>query len=297
MKSGNEILIKTTSMKLFMLRRVLKVSQQQIADYAGVSISQYSRWENGKTSPDILSLKAIVSDYFHIPLDDFLNENISPEAHIDIWQIEGYTFPLTTKQNQHCNNVKKAKEIIKNRLPLLRKMSGFSPKALADRLNVKTSKYYCWESGKNLPDTIMLKTIVTDICYYSLDDFLDLTLPIEKLKSFQNDAEAREKTLKNLVRDRLPELREKSQISQNEMAKYLGVSKDLYIDWENGKTLIDVLSLKKIVVDVFHIPLEDFLNDDDTPVKKTLTSQFENGLTPVLLNTQERDFIRRYFRW
>ena len=291
--STDEMLKKIISKKLYIIRRILDVSQQQIADFAGISTTKYSRWENGKASPDILSLKKIVTDFFQISMDDFLNENIPAEAHLDIWKIRDCTFTLTD-QKQQCNNAEKAKILIKNRLPVLRKMGCFTPQMLIDRFNISKDTYFCWENGKSLPDTMMLKIIVTDISNYSLDNFLDESLPVEKLLPLQNNVKSREKTLRILVRERLPELREKAGISQNEMATYLGVSKTLYINWEQGNTLIDVLSLRKIVVEVLHIPFDEFLNNA-IPIK-TLTSQFDNGLMPVLLNAREKELVMRTFR-
>lgn len=282
------------SKKLFMIRKYFRISQQQIADYVGVCASTYSSWENGKTSPDIFSFKMIVFDYWHIWMDDFLNEHISADYLINTLQNKGCVFPPVKEQKKNCYNIEKAKTVIKNRLPLLQKMSGISKRVLIERLNISIATYYSWEAGKSLPDIIMLKTIVTDILHYSLDDFLNESYPIEKLIPLQNDVSSREKTLGMLIKKKLPKLRKEVNISPDEMATYLGVDKQLYLSWEQGERLIDVLSLKKIVVDVLHITLEDFLNDE-IPAE-TISSQLGNGLKPFLLNPQEQSFMMLYYR-
>lgn len=289
MNLNTDEILKKILKKLFFIRRYLDVTQQQVADFVGTTPSTYSCWERGKSIPDIISLKIIVSDFFQIPLDDFLNERISPDEHLELLQFKDFTaFPLKG-QNQRCDNVKKAKEIIKNRLSVLRKMGCFTPQMLVDRFNISMNTYYCWEKGKRLPDAIMLKIIVTDISNYSLNDFLDESFSLEKSLPLQNNVWSREKALKILIREKLPELRQKAGISKDEMSAYLGVSKSLYTSWEQGLSVIDVLSLRKIVVEVLHISFDEFLND--AIPTKTLASQFDNGLMPALLNWREKELI------
>lgn len=291
-QKSKEILKKLNREKLLMIRCVLGISRKQIADFLGVDVSQYARWENGLICPDILSLKTIVTDYFHIAMDDYLNENISAENHIIALQNNGSAFILSSEKRQPCNYREKTKVMMKSRLSLLRKMNNMSAKTMAALLNVRKEAYGYWERGTSLPDAIMLKNIVTDILNFSVDDFLDESLPIEKLRPLQNNPKAREKALKFLIRDKLPKLRENAGISQDEMATFLEVDRTLYVSWEQGRRLIDTLTLRKIVVDVFHLSLDDFL--DEAKSSETLSSQMGNGLQPFLLNANERNIIMHY---
>lgn len=293
-QNTNETLKNIVSAKLPKIRTLLDVSRQQIATFVGISISQYTRLENGKAIPNILSLKIIVSDFFQISIDDFLNEKISVENLIFARQNSKCIFPLPSESRQNGNTAEKAKILIKNRLPLLRKMVGISTPTMVEQLNIHKATYYNWENGKTLPDPIMLKIIVTDILNYSLDDFLDESFPVDELIPLQGTVQTREKLLKTLVRERLPQLRENSKISQDEIATYLGVHKALYTAWEEGTILIDILSLRKIVVEVFNISLEEFLNDALSIER--ISSHLANDIKPLFLTPQERNLIMYYRR-
>lgn len=57
---------------LLTLRKMKKLSQEQVAEAAGVSRQAYTRWEKGETMPDIKSCAAL-ADYFEVSLDDLVN--------------------------------------------------------------------------------------------------------------------------------------------------------------------------------------------------------------------------------
>ncbi len=242
-QNTKELLNKLLYERLIIIRSFYNVSQKRVAEFLNISIKTYSNWENGKATPDIMILKTLVTDFFQIPLDFFLNEHIPIDVLISI---SSTNFKLPKENRQAYCSTLETKNIVKERLPLLRQMNGMSTQLMADKLNVTMSEYLKWEKGTVLVDAIMLKNIVTDILSYSIDDFLDITLPIEKLRRLQINAIAREKALQSLVSDKLPKLRENANLTPDELATYLGVDRNLYIEWEKGYKLIDVLSLKKL---------------------------------------------------
>ncbi len=60
--------------KLRELRIKNELSQEYVAGVLGVSVQAVSKWENGKSSPDIMNLVPI-SDLFHIPVDELLDKD------------------------------------------------------------------------------------------------------------------------------------------------------------------------------------------------------------------------------
>lgn len=46
-----------------------------VAKESGISQTAFSNWKNGRTKPDINSLK-ILSDYFGVPVEYFLEEEV-----------------------------------------------------------------------------------------------------------------------------------------------------------------------------------------------------------------------------
>ncbi len=54
------------------LRKSKKMTQEQVAVLFGVSQRSVSRWENGKTLPDI-SVLIELSDYYNVDLREMIN--------------------------------------------------------------------------------------------------------------------------------------------------------------------------------------------------------------------------------
>lgn len=66
------------SKNLKYLRKINDISQQELADNLGLDRSSISKWENGLM--DVTIGNAIkISNYFNIPLGDFVSKNISEE--------------------------------------------------------------------------------------------------------------------------------------------------------------------------------------------------------------------------
>ncbi|WP_125565356.1 helix-turn-helix transcriptional regulator [Companilactobacillus insicii] len=61
-------------------RKKQKITQQQLADFIGVSKASISKWENGQSYPDI-TLVPLLASYFNISIDDLMDysNNLSTE--------------------------------------------------------------------------------------------------------------------------------------------------------------------------------------------------------------------------
>lgn len=60
------------SENLLNLRKLNKLSQEEVAEYVGVSRQAVAKWESGETTPDIYNCKALASLY-DVLLDDLVN--------------------------------------------------------------------------------------------------------------------------------------------------------------------------------------------------------------------------------
>ena len=60
------------SENLLDLRKLNKLSQEEVAEYVGVSRQAVAKWESGETTPDIYNCKALASLY-DVLLDDLVN--------------------------------------------------------------------------------------------------------------------------------------------------------------------------------------------------------------------------------
>ena len=74
--------------------------------------------------------------------------------------------------------------------------------------------------------------------------------------------------------------REKSGISQEEIADYVGIKREVLSYYENEKREVSLLHLGKIA-EYLNIDLESFLEEDPTEIKPDLALAFRaNELTP-----------------
>ncbi|MBR0486018.1 MAG: helix-turn-helix domain-containing protein [Oscillospiraceae bacterium] len=62
------------SNNLITLRKLKKLSQEELAEKAGVSRQTLSKWETGESLPDIEKAK-ILADFLEVSLDDLLSYN------------------------------------------------------------------------------------------------------------------------------------------------------------------------------------------------------------------------------
>ena len=53
-------------------RKRKQITQQELADFVGVTKSSVSKWENGQTYPDV-TLLPLLAAYFDLSIDDLLN--------------------------------------------------------------------------------------------------------------------------------------------------------------------------------------------------------------------------------
>ena len=67
-----------TADKLYHVRQRAGLTQEQLAEIMGVSKQAISKWESGKSNPEIEKLKRY-SEQFGVSLDDLLNENVGLE--------------------------------------------------------------------------------------------------------------------------------------------------------------------------------------------------------------------------
>ena len=67
------------------LRKLHKLSQEEVAEHIGVSRQAVAKWENGETTPDIINCKAL-AELYDVSLDDLVN-----------FSSENSGFPIPTK--------------------------------------------------------------------------------------------------------------------------------------------------------------------------------------------------------
>lgn len=135
------------------------------------------------------------------------------------------------------------------KLKVLRKKQGLTQKSLSNMLNISQSAYAHWEQGMREPNFEKLSMLAC-IFNASIDYLLSENLEISK-ESYLKLKEEK----KNLFSVRLKELRLQHGFSQQELAEILGIKRNTYSDWENGKCKPNYEKLEKIA-DFFGVSLD-----------------------------------------
>lgn len=139
------------------------------------------------------------------------------------------------------------------KLKMLRKKEGFTQQEVADFFGIQQAVYQKWESGNRKPsyENLSMLACIFDV---SIDFLLGDYLEISK-ETFLKLKKEKEEEKKNLFSVRLKELRLQHGISQEELAEQIGIKRNSYSDWENGKCKPSYEKLEKIA-DFFEISLD-----------------------------------------
>ena len=135
------------------------------------------------------------------------------------------------------------------KLKVLRKEKGLTQKSLSNMLNISQGAYVKWENGKREPNFEKLSMLAC-IFDVSIDFLLSENLEISKETYLKLKEEK-----KNLFSVRLKELRLQHGFSQEELAEKIGIKRNSYSDWENGKCKPNYEKLEKIA-DFFGVSLD-----------------------------------------
>lgn len=135
------------------------------------------------------------------------------------------------------------------KLKVLRKKKGLTQQEVADLVHVDRVRITNWENGKREPNFEKLSMLAC-IFDVSIDFLLSENLEISKETYLKLKEEK-----KNLFSVRLKELRLQHGFSQEELAEKIGIKRNSYSDWENGKCKPNYEKLEKIA-DFFGVSLD-----------------------------------------
>lgn len=137
-------------------------------------------------------------------------------------------------------------------LKILRQEFGLTQKQIASILNIKTNTYNQYEKGIREPKIEILKKLAN---YYncSIDFVLGRNfVENEDKKTYNNYISA-------LFSLKLKKLRIQNKITQEQLAKKLGVARTTITNYETGESKPDIETLKKIA-EYFNCTIDDLLN-------------------------------------
>lgn len=122
-----------------------------------------------------------------------------------------------------------------NKLKSLREEAELKQKDISQLLNISRSTYTSYELER---DTIPIKHLNTLCNYFNVS--IDYALGISKEKTYQD---IRQDISKELLMERLKELRKDNKLTQEKISKILNTSRSTWTGYEYGKYQIPTLLL------------------------------------------------------
>ena len=140
------------------------------------------------------------------------------------------------------------------KLKKLRKEKGLTQQEVADFFGINQPVYQKWEGGNRKPNYENLSMLVC-IFDVSIDFLLSEYSEISKERYLKFKKEKKEEEKQQVFSVRLKELRLQHGFSQEELAEKIGIKRNSYSDWENGKCKPNYEKLEKIA-DFFGVSLD-----------------------------------------
>ena len=140
------------------------------------------------------------------------------------------------------------------KLKMLRKEEGFTQQEVADFFGINQPVYQKWEGGNRKPnyENLSMLACIFDV---SIDFLLSEYSEISKERYLKFKKEKKEEEKQQVFSVRLKELRLQHGFSQEELAEKIGIKRNSYSDWENGKCKPNYEKLEKIA-DFFGVSLD-----------------------------------------
>lgn len=239
------------------LRQKNGLTQVELAKKLNINQATVSKWEKGKSIPDIMTLKDL-SNLFEVSIETLLvfNANNAEQKKIE---------DLTPQQTF----------MIGEKIKEYRKKRDLSQRDFAKLLKVANGTISLWENNLRVPDLDTIKDISAV-----------LEVPIHELLGLENTAknqEIPEVSTSSLKHNQIKELRKEKNITQNQLATAIGVSRSSVAMWETNNTQPDFDLIKKLA-DYFGVSIDYILGYEIKP-----TEQKEN----LELTSQEKVVIEK----
>lgn len=237
----------TIAERLKSARKEAGLLQEEVAEHFNITQQAYQVWESGKRNPKKETLQKL-ADYFNVsyaylagvesPLEsaEILFKNKVKELELTPEQEEQfkssiYNFILQ-KGNQY-NNQEISPESFAKRLKRLRKEAHLTQQDVADYFKTSPQNYAQWESGKISPKLESLEKLAS---YFGVSvSYLVGESDTIDDGAFKEQSEHAQLSDDKIFTERLKELREKSGLTQKQVAERLNISQSAYAQWETGK--------------------------------------------------------------
>ena len=250
------------------LRLTKGMTQEELAEYTGVSSRAVSRWENGITFPDI-SLLPILANIFEVTVDELLDVDVYKKEQ-DIKNI------LDENQKyKHTGEVEKSIELL--RQSLNKYPNNFE---IMKQLKNALLMYYCAKDGER---------------EYLLDEIIELC---EKILNKCNDKKIRESAIRDLVFV-YPRVREKEKarkLAEEQPSMYM-CKEHLLENVLEGKELDELLKDNIIsVTERFHGIILKMSVKKDPQIKIDLMNKYLDLMNLVFEDSSMGFYNERMYR-
>lgn len=284
----------TIGERLKSARKEAGLLQEEVAEHFNITQQTYQAWESGKRNPKKETLQKL-ADYFNVsyaylagvesPLEsaEILFKNKVKELELTPEQEEQfkssiYNFILQ-KGNQY-NNQEISPESFAKRLKRLRKEAHLTQQDVADYFKTSPQNYAQWESGKISPKLESLEKLAS---YFGVS----VSYLVGESDTIDDDTFKEQSTPNQLSDDktfieRLKELREKSGLTQKQVAEHLDITQSAYAQWETGRINPKKETIQKFA-DLFNVSYDYLWNGISEPQTTNAIIETNSGTFPERL--------------
>lgn len=284
----------TIGERLKSARKEAGLLQEEVAEHFNITQQAYQVWESGKRNPKKETLQKL-ADYFNVsyaylagvesPLEsaEILFKNKVKELELTPEQEEQFKssiYNFILQKGNHYNSQETSPESFANRLKRLRKEAHLTQQDVADYFKTSPQNYAQWESGKISPKLESLEKLAS---YFGVS----VSYLVGESDTIDDDTFKEQSTPTQLSDDktfieRLKELREKSGLTQKQVAEHLDITQSAYAQWETGRLNPKKETIQKFA-DLFNVSYDYLWNGISEPQTTNAIIETNSGTFPERL--------------
>lgn len=290
----------TIAERLKSARKEAGLLQKEVAEHFNITQPAYQAWESGRKNPKKETLQKL-ADYFDVsyaylaglesPLESaeilFKNKvkelGLTPEQE-EQFKSSIYNFILQ-KGNQY-NNQETSPESFAKRLKRLRKEAHLTQQDVADYFKTSPQSYAQWEKGQRSPSKESLEKLAS---YFGVSvSYLIGESDTIDYGAFEEQSTPNQLSDDKTFIERLKELREKSGLTQKQVAEHLDITQSAYAQWETGRINPKKETIQKFA-DLFNVSYDYLWHGTSEPQTTNAITETNSGTFPERLKALRKE--------
>lgn len=281
-------------------RKEAGLLQEEVAEHFNVSQPAYQAWESGRRNPKKETLQKL-ADYFNVsyaylagvesPLEsaEILFKNKVKELELTPEQEEQFKssiYNFILQKGNHYNSQETSPESFAKRLKRLRKEAHLTQQDVADYFKTSPQSYAQWEKGQRSPSKESLEKLAS---YFGVSvSYLVGESDTIDYGAFEEQSTPNQLSDDKTFIERLKELREKSGLTQKQVAEHLDITQSAYAQWETGRINPKKETIQKFA-DLFNVSYDYLWHGTSEPQTTNAITETNSGTFPERLKALRKE--------